>query len=237
MNIQSIANSITLSDVSFGKINPNKKTPKLLSKDDEQTVKKERRLALIGSVVGVTVPLLFFMNRQKIKNPFKVKYSIKEMLTMAACANIGGIALSSINETPHDIKKKWKEGAFQMVLTSAPMLMVDSSIKFCESSKNKYINNNFAKIITSIIGVTIGSKSAEALFNKLKSPEERHQKRKLQLKDMLANLDDIVAICTFAKIPLIDKLHVERALPFIYAVCGYRSGTGDKRELQPQEMG
>ena len=235
MNVQGITQSAINQGISFGTINKAKRTPKLLAKDDDKTVKKEKMLALIGSVSGVAIPLLYFMKQQKIKNPLKVKYTIKEMLIMAASGNLGGISLSSIGETPKDIKKKWREGAFQMVLTSAPMLMVDTSIKFCNSSKNKYINNNFSKIIASVVGVTIGSKCAETLFNRLKPPEERHHHRKLQLKDMLANLDDFVAICTFAKIPLVDKLHVERMLPLIYTVCGYRSGTGDKRKLQPQE--
>lgn len=235
MNVQGITRSAIDQGLSFGTINKDKKTPKLLSKDVDKTVKKERMLALIGSVTGVAIPLLCYMKQQKVKNSLKVKYTIKEMLIMAAGGNLGGISLSSIGENPDDIKKKWREGAFQMILTSAPMLMVDTSIKFCNSSKNKYINNNISKIIASVVGVTIGSKSAETLFNRLKPPEERHKKRKLQLKDMLANMDDFVAICTFAKIPFVDKLHVECLLPLIYSVCGYRSGTGDKRELQPQE--
>ena len=51
----------------------------------------------------------------------------------------------------------------------------------------------------------------------------------LKLIDMIANLDDFVAICVLAKIPFANKIHIERALPFIYSFCGFRSGTGDKR--------
>lgn len=46
---------------------------------------------------------------------------------------------------------------------------------------------------------------------------------------MTANPDDAVAICVLAKIPFADKIHIERVLPFIYSICGYRSGTGDFR--------
>mgnify|MGYP006916369472 CR=1 FL=1 len=139
--------------------------------------------------------------------------------------------MSSIGEPKEDIKKKWKEGAFQMALTSAPLLLVDGSIALCSKSKKPIINNNFTKIICSILGVTIGSNSAAALFNSLRSEKEaKKPKRELKLKDMIANLDDAVAICVLAKIPFVDKIHIERALPFIYSICGYRSGTGDRKQ-------
>jgi len=191
---------------------------------------KDKILATTGAVTGVSIPLIAFMKHQKAPNIFKVKYKVQHMLTMAACGNIGGILLSSIGEPKRDRIKKWKEGAFQMVLTSAPLLLVDGSIALCSKSKNPKINNNFTKIICSILGVTIGSNSAAALFNKLRSEKEaKKPKRELKLKDMIANLDDAVAICVLAKIPFADKIHIERALPFIYSICGYRSGTGDRK--------
>ena len=164
------------------------------------------------------------------KDPFKVEYTVVEMLSMAAAGNIGGILLSSIGEPKEDKKKKWKEGAFQMCLTSAPMLLVDGAIKLCGKSKNPKINNNFTKIIASAAGVAIGSNTAVAISNKLRSDKEaKKPKRELKLIDMIANLDDFVAICVLAKIPFANKIHIERALPFIYSFCGFRSGTGDKR--------
>ena len=108
--------------------------------------------------------------------------------------------------------------------------MVDGSIKLCEKSKNKKINNNFVKILASVTGVVIGSNTAMAIFNSLRSDKEaKKPKRELKLKDMIANIDDAVAICVLAKIPFADKIHIERALPFIYSICGYRSGTGDRK--------
>ena len=199
-------------------------------KDPEHKHTKDKALAAIGAVAGVTVPLLSFMKAQKIKNPFKVQYKVQHMLTMAACGNIGGILLSSIGKTKSDQLKKWKEGAFQMILTSCPMLLVDGAIKLCEKSKNPKINNNFMKIVGSVIGVAIGSNAAVAVSNKLRDEHEaKNPKRELKLTDMIANLDDAVAICVLAKIPFADKIHIERALPFIYSFCGYRSGTGDFR--------
>jgi hypothetical protein len=200
------------------------------SQENKKASKKDKVLAFIGSTTGAAIPLLTFMKRQKAKDIFHVKYNVTRMLTMAACANSGGIMLSSIGEKKKDIIKKWKEGAFQMSLTSLPMLLVDGAIKLCEKSKNPRINNNLMKIIGSVIGVSIGSNTAIFISNKLRNNKEAQKpKRELKLIDMIANLDDAVAICVLAKIPFADKIHIERALPFIYSFCGYRSGTVNKK--------
>lgn len=215
-------------EISYGYMNLNKSEETKLYGRDITT--KDKILAAAGSILGVSIPLLTFMKRQKAPDIFHVKYKVKHMLTMAASANIGGILLSSIGEPKNDKIKKWKEGAFQMALTSLPMLLVDGTIKLCEKSKNAKINNNIVKIIASVAGVAIGSNTAMAIFNNMRSEHEaKKPKRELKLKDMIANIDDAVAICVLAKIPFADKIHIERALPFIYTICGYRSGTGDRK--------
>ena len=215
-------------EISYGHINL-KKSEETKNTGKDITV-KDKFLATTGSITGVMIPLLAFKKMQKAPNIFKVKYKVQHMLTMAGCANIGGILMSSIGEPKSDKIKKWKEGAFQMSLTSLPMLLVDGSIKLCEKSKNKKINNNFVKILASVTGVVIGSNTAMAIFNSLRSDKEaKKPKRELKLKDMIANIDDAVAICVLAKIPFADKIPIERALPFIYSICGYRSGTGDRK--------
>lgn len=214
----------TRKNISYGYIDMSQ------SVKEKQVPKKDKVLAGIGSTFGALSVLAYCMKRQKIKNPLKVEYTVKEMLSMAAAGNIGGIVMGSIGEKASDIKKKWKEGAFQMVLTAAPMLLVDGTIKLCNKSKNPKINNNFMKIVASTIGVAVGSKAAIKLSNFLRNDKEaKKPERKLKLIDMVANLDDLVAVLVLAKIPFADKIHIERALPVIYSFCGYRSGTGDSR--------
>lgn len=216
--------------ISYGQMNL-KKAPDV-QQNGKDITQKDKIIAGIGSTLGASIPLIAFMKHQKAPNIFKVKYKVQHMLTMAASANIGGILMSSFGEPKQDIIKKWKEGAFQMALTTLPMLLVDGSIKLCEKSKNKKINNNIVKILFSVAGVAIGSNTAMAIFNNLRSDKDaKKPKRELKLKDMIANLDDAVAICVLAKIPFADKIHIERALPFIYSICGYRSGTGDRKKV------
>lgn len=223
--IQSLSSfSRTKRDISYGYIDMRR------SQNSGNVPAKDKFLAATGSILTTGLTLAAFMNHQKVKNPLKVKYTVLEMLTMAAAGNIGGILFSSINEKVSDIKKKWKEGAFQMILTSAPMLLVDNTIKLCEKSKNTKINNNVFKIAASIAGVAIGSKAALVVSDKLRNSDGKHKsKRELKPIDMLANIDDLVAVLVLGKIPFADKIHIERALPLIYAFCGYRSGTGDSR--------
>lgn len=210
----------TRKEISYGYIDVNKQ------KKQEENNKKDRILAGIGSSSAVAATTLGIMKYQEVKNPFHIKYSVPIMLSMAAAGNLGGVLLSSIGENKSNKKKKYKEGVFQMMLTTAPMLLVDGALAFCEKSKK--FNNNFAKIVASCIGVAIGSNSALYVSNKLRDDKEaKKPKRELKLIDMIANLDDAVAILVLAKIPFADKIHIERALPFIYSFCGYRSGSAD----------
>ena len=196
-----------------------------------EATKKDKILALTGSAIGVSSVVAGLMRHQKVKNPLKLQIKkVWQMLTMAAAGNIGGILLSSVGEHDADVKKKWKEGAFQMLLTASPMLLVDGSVKMLEKSSSKILNNNAVKLGVSALGVYIGSHLALAVSNKLRNEREsKKPKRELKPVDMIANLDDVVAMMVLAKIPFADKIKIERLLPFIYTFCGYRSGTGDRR--------
>ena len=111
--------STSSKNISYGYIDVSKQ------KAQEANNKKDRILAGIGSTSAVALTTVGIMKAQEVKNPFHIKYSVPVMLSMAAAGNIGGVLLSSIGETKSDKKKKWKEGAFQMMLTAAPMLLVD----------------------------------------------------------------------------------------------------------------
>lgn len=213
-------------EISYGYIDLKKHVnPKELP---QEASAKDILLAGVGALGGTAATMMFFMKKQKIKNPFKIDYGVKQMLSMAAAANLGGILVSSIGESKSNQKKKWKEGAFQMMLTSAPMLLIEGAIRLCKRFKS--LNNNVAKIVASCAGVFIGSNAALEVSNRLRSGKDaKKPKRELKPIDMLANLDDAVAVLVLAKVPFADKLHVERALPFIYSFCGFRSGMGDKK--------
>ncbi len=199
-----------------------------------ETVKKipqnDNMLAFIGSITGVGLVLGGMMKHQRVKNPFNLEYKVQHMISMAGCADIGGILLSSIGKNKNEKKQKWTEGAFQFALTSTPLLFVDTILKQFSKSKKRIINNNVTKIAASVGGVYTGSHLALWIANQLRKNKEAPQpKRKLKPVDMIANFDDAVAIMVLAKIPFADKIQIKHLLPFIYSFCGYRSGTGNTR--------
>ncbi len=209
-------------DISYGQIS--------LSDSEKKNFSKENLLAFIGSLGGVLTVLGGMMKHQKVKNPFNLEYKVQHMLTMAGCADMGGILLSSAGKNSSEQKKKWEEGAFQFALTSTPLIFVDTILKQCSKASSKLINNNLTKIIASVAGVYTGSHLALWISNKLRNKKEAQKpNRELKPVDMIANLDDAVAIMVLAKIPFADKIQIKHLLPFIYSFCGYRSGTGNIR--------
>ena len=220
--------NISNPNITYGYMDLKKREKKQYQPD---TTFKDKTLSAVGSITGVGLTMAYLMQKQKITNPLKLKINkVSTMIPMAAAANIGAILLSSFKERKEDIKNKWKEGAFQMLLTATPMLLVDNTIKFCEKSENKLINNSASKLGISAVGVFIGSHLALAVSNKLRNEfETKKKQRELKPIDMIANLDDAVAMMVLAKVPFANKINIDKLLPFIYTFCGYRSGTGDKR--------
>ena len=43
-------------------------------------------------------------------------------------------------------------------------------------------------------------------------------------RDSIANIDDALGVLILAKVPIAEKLHVDKTLPAIYSWCGYRAG-------------
>ena len=62
------------------------------------------------------------------------------------------------------------------------------------------------------------------ISNLLFDPLDKKSDRKLKLRDCVANIDDAIGVFVLAKIPLVEKLHLEKVLPAIYTYCGYRAG-------------
>ena len=105
--------------------------------------------ALIGTTVGTAIPILLMMKNQKIKNPFKLKYKMSDMIKVPAGAIIGGVSLGLINEEKQVKKDRLKEGLFQFMNAVIPTCLVGSLIKLCETS-TKY-NTKSCKILSSLV--------------------------------------------------------------------------------------
>ena len=190
------------------------------SRMEESTGDKFKAAA--GAIIGTAIPMAMMMKKQGIKNPLKMKYGLKEMLVLSATSIIGGVFTGMIGA---DTESKWnksKEGVFQFMNAAIPTWLGAATLKWCETTKG--LNNNFAKIIATAGTILIGMQGAASVSNLICDPKDKYPDRKLTFLDSLANIDDLVGVLVLAKFPIVEKLHIDKLLPAIYAFCGYRAG-------------
>lgn len=189
---------------------------------EREVTKSDKVKAAAGAVVGTIIPMALMMKKRGIKNPLKLTYGLKDMMILSGASVAGGVAAGMIGENAQSRKNKFKEGTFQFLNASIPTWIVGGVLKLCESSK-KY-NNIPCKLLSVIMGLVVGMYGTAEVSNLIFDPKDKVPDRKLTLRDCLANLDDAVGVLVLAKFPFVEKLHVEKLLPAIYAYCGYRAG-------------
>lgn len=182
----------------------------------------DRLRAGVGAILGTAIPLAIMMKNRKIKNPLKMSYDLGDMVLLSASSIVGGVGAGMIKETKTSIKNKFKEGVFQFLNAAVPTWIVGGVLKLCETSE-KY-NNIPSKILSVIGGMLVGMYGCAEISNLIFDPQDKIPDRKLTLKDCIANADDAIGALALAKFPLMNKLHLEKALPVIYAYCGFRAG-------------
>ncbi len=176
-----------------------------------------------SAIVGTAIPLAIMMKQRKIKNPFKMEYGLQDMLVLSATSVAGGVAGGILGESDKKIRKnKLKEGVFQFLNASVPTWIIGGVLKLPESSHK--FNNVPIKIASVFGGMIIGMFGAAHVSNLLFDPKDKVPDRKLTFKDCLVNSDDVLGALVLAKFPIVDKLHIDKLLPVIYAYCGIRAG-------------
>lgn len=191
------------------------------TRQNKKSTNQDKVKAAVGSILGTAIPLALMMKRQGV-GVFKLKYNIKDMIVLSGSSIVGGVGVGMIGNDAETNWGKSREGVFQFLNAAIPTWISGATLRLCETTPK--MNNVPAKIASLIGSVLIGVHGAAALSNKICDPKDKYPDRKLTLKDSLANLDDMVGLLVLAKFPLADKLHIEKLLPFIYAICGYRAG-------------
>ena len=178
--------------------------------------------AAAGALIGTVVPMAMMMKNQKIKNPLKLQYGLKEMLILSATSIVGGVFTGMIGADNQSKLNKSKEGVFQFMNAAIPTWLGAATLRWCETTKG--MNNNLAKITATAATILVGMQGAASVSNIICDPKDEHPDRKLTFLDSLSNIDDLVGVLVLAKFPIVEKLHVDKLLPAIYAFCGYRAG-------------
>ncbi len=183
---------------------------------------QEKLRAAAGSLIGVAVPMAMMMKKQGVKNPFKLKYELTDMLILSGTPILGGVAAGMIGNDKDANSAKAREGLFQFLNAAIPTWLTGAAIRLCDTTPK--LNNIPAKIASIAGALLIGMHGAASVSNLICDPKDKYPDRKLDLKDSLANLDDMLGVLVLAKFPFAQNLHLEKALPFIYSYCGYRAG-------------
>lgn len=199
--------------------------------------KRHSNFALIGSTIGILTPLFLIAKKQninfsklktvdKIKKMFSIKYQLPQILTLGVGGALGGLAGGLADKKEKGKLKKIEEASYQLMNIAFPAILVDKAIKLCEN--NKKLNNPYAKIAGSLLGIFAGATAAVEIANKTddmffdkynKDPE-----RKFKKKDLIVHVDDLLGTLVLTKLPIADKLHADKLLPIIYGWCGYHVG-------------
>ena len=192
------------------------------SRAEHKPTVPDQAKAALGALAGAAFPIVHMMKKQGVKNPLKVKYGLPQMILVSATTVIGSV-LAAIpgNDRKTNIRKA-EEGVFQFCNAAIPTWLAAAALKLCESSQK--FNNAGGKILSTAGAILVGMMGAAEVSNLICDPYDKDPDRKLTLKDTIANLDDLFGVLILAKVPVVDKLHLEKALPFIYAYCGYRAG-------------
>ena len=178
--------------------------------------------SVIGATIGTALPIAVMMKKQKIINPLKLKYDLKDMVILSCAPIIGGTLGGMINENSKGIKTKVKEGAFQFLNAALPAIFVAGGLNLCE--KYKKFNTISCKLAVVAGGILAGIYSSLKLTNVIFKHKDKPSERKLNPADCLASADDAIGALALAKLPRVQYLQLNKALPAIYAYCGYRAG-------------
>ena len=189
---------------------------------NEKISNADKIKAITGSLIGTAIPMFIMMKKQKIKNPLKLEYGMWDMVGMSAGSIVGGVALGLVGEKKEVKTNRLREGFFQFMNAAIPTWIVGGVLSLCKHSPNH--NNIRNKILSTIGGLLVGMYGSASLSNIITDPKDKHPDRKLTYKDALANIDDAIGVFVLAKFPFADKLKLERLLPVIYTMCGYRAG-------------
>lgn len=193
--------------------------------EDPTTGDKVRAAA--GSAIGTAIPLVFYARKQNgkinsLKKLFDIEYKLPEMVTITTGAIAGGVVLGMIGESKQKCKRKIDEGIFQFMNAVMPAALVTGFLELTKN--NKKLSTPQGKIIGTVVSLCAGMYMGAKASNLITDPKDKYPDRKLNMKDAVANVDDLIGGLVLAKIPLVDKLNIDKTLPVIYSWCGYRAG-------------
>lgn len=178
---------------------------------EESDVKTKAKIAA-GSIAATLLPMIYFAKKQnglkKILDIFKIKYELKEVIALSS-ASIAGGALTGIAVDKKQTVNKNKRRCFQFMNATVPTMLVGGAMELIKDNE-KYKNSKPVKVAAIVTGLIAGMPLAAFISNIINDPKDKEPDRKLTLKDSIINMDDALGALVVAKIPVVDKLHLEK---------------------------
>ena len=212
------------------------KIDKFFWTDFEAPHERTSVLSALGAVIGVIIPTLIFAKKQKpdlklnkfkdLKKAIDIEYELPQIIGVGLGGVLGGLVGGLADRKERNKINKLEEASYQTMNVCFPSLLVGGGMKLCE--KYEKLNKPIFKILIPIAGILAGVNLAVAGANKVDDmffdkylPDGE---RKFKKKDLIVHVDDLFGTLVLAKIPLVEKLHVNKILPAIFAWSGYHVG-------------
>lgn len=193
----------------------------------EESDKKEKIITASASIITTLLPMVYFAKKQnglkKITDLLRIDYGLKEVLALSTSSILGGALAGMVVDKKTNKKRKVNEAVFQFMNATLPTALVGGVLELVKDNV-KYKNSKQVKVAAIITALVAGMPTAAWLSNMINDPKDKEPDRKLYLKDAIINMDDAIGALIVAKVPIVNKLHLDKLMPAIFAWCGYRAG-------------
>ncbi|MBQ3311844.1 hypothetical protein IJG72_07180 [bacterium] len=193
-------------------------------------------------VIGLNILTKSKFNALKNSNISKFKsiwglFEIENFWQILA-TTVGGIAGGLLGgmqckTSKQDKEAMYREGIFETLNNITPTTLVGLGTLYSnKTGKLKSVPAKALLIISSVVGgMFIANKSANFINTNLFDNGKPNEAKIRHFKplDCLVHADDILNLAILTKIPFVNKLQMDKILPFIYARAGYEVGTAKER--------
>ena len=217
-------------------------SPKAFGDNNENKILNHKNKVRAASIAGsMAASGLFLFTLEKHKHPKNFKFSNLfrqnfknplKVMGLATVTMLGGLVGGLLSDEKSKQKAKIKEAIHQFIGNIVvPISIVGAAVTAIEKKKfprkKEIILSGLASIAGVVTGVISGNYAAGKINEKLFNEND---KRHIGPKDFGIHVDDIMTLIALTSNG--DKIQsfIGKALPAIFLICGYESGTSNLHE-------
>ena len=203
--------------------------------------------AALGAVGGALVSVGVIGKLTKGKLTFDVfeqgslPKDLGAVIAVSSSSILGGLFGGLLEaKSDEDKKAKVKESLFDISTVVIPSTIATSVLALANKAK---VKSPLVQVAATVLGIGLGmplAQKAVGVFDKFvhkDDPDVKLEQRKLKPQDYFVHVDDILALAIISKVPFAKQLHADKILPFIYAWCGFESGSTTANNKEENKVG